>query len=509
MSGGCRTFGEYRFDRDSGVLTRGDEFVSIGQRGAHLLGALLDRAGEVLTQAELLDAGWPGLAVEESNLSVQIAHLRKVLGPAPEGGEWIATVPRIGYRFALARPGVMPTHEEARPSIAVLPFRNLTSDAEQQLFADGLVEDIINTLSKLSGLAVIARSSSFAFKGREVDARDAARELGVRYILEGSLQKSIDRIRITVRLNDTLQDRLVWSERYDRELSDLFVIQDEIALRLATEMQVIFLHGEEARLRYTTTSNVEAWTWYMKGLATVLWPERRLPPGEDMVVAREYWEKALALDPDSAALHGSLGFAHVWNARFRIWGERSAALAEATHHVERALELEPDYPEATLNLAMIRLIQGRFGEAEEAARRSVLLQPSSPKIANFAAYVLTATGHPDEAIVHIEKSRRLNPYHHPIHLGFLGNALRLAGRTREAIDVLEEFGSRVPGLGGRDLVIAYERAGMHEEAKEAAARLLSHAPDFSISKWIDTQFRSDAAEFDADIAARRPAGQAG
>ena len=182
----------------------------------------------------------------------------------------------------------------------------MSGDPEQEHFCDGLVEDIITTLSKLAGLRVIARNSSFVYKGRSVDVREAAKQLGVRYILEGSVRKSGNRIRITTQLIDAKDGTHVWAERYDRSIEDIFAIQDEITLILATEMQVRLTEGEQARLRYTTTNNVEAWTCWAQGLSYY----RQAITKENMAAALLWWEKALALDPASAALNAMLGFIH-------------------------------------------------------------------------------------------------------------------------------------------------------------------------------------------------------
>ena len=193
-----------------------------------------------------------------------------------------------------------------KPSIAVLPFQNMSGDAEQDHFCDGLVEDIITTLSKLAGLRVIARNSSFVYKGRSVDVREAAKQLGVRYVLEGSVRKSGNRIRVTTQLIDAKDGTHLWAERYDRSIDDIFAIQDEITLVVATEMQVKLTEGEQARLRYTTTKNVEAWTYWVQGLSHF----RQAVTKEKFGPARLYWEKALALDPTSAPLNAMVGFMH-------------------------------------------------------------------------------------------------------------------------------------------------------------------------------------------------------
>ena len=199
----------------------------------------------------------------------------------------------------------------------------MSGDPEQDFFADGLVEDIITTLSKLVGLRVIARNSSFVYKGQAVDVREAARQLGVRYVLEGSVRKSGNRIRITAQLIEAASGSHVWAERYERAFDDIFAVQDEITLVLATEMQVKFTEGEQARLHYTTTSNVEAWTYWVKGLSHY----RQAFTKENSTRALADWQRALALDQTSAALNGMLGFLHYIDARFGWWDNRRRPMA--------------------------------------------------------------------------------------------------------------------------------------------------------------------------------------
>ena len=189
----------------------------------------------------------------------------------------------------------------------------MSNDPEQEFFADGLVEDILTTLSKLSGLSVIARNSSFVYKGRAVDVRQVARELGVRYVLEGSVRKAGNRIRITAQLIDATTGAHIWADRFDRSVDDIFAVQDEITLTLATEMQVRLTEGEQARLRYTTTTNVEAWNLWVQGLNAY---RGGAVSRENNLQVRQYWEKALALDPGSASLNAMLGFMHFAAARF-------------------------------------------------------------------------------------------------------------------------------------------------------------------------------------------------
>lgn len=399
--------------------------------------------------------------------------------------------------------GVPPTMPD-KPSIAVLPFANMSGDPEQTHFCDGLVEDIITTLSKLAGLRVIARNSSFVYKGRSIDVREAARQLGVRYVLEGSVRKSSDRVRITAQLIDATDGAHVWAERYDRTIDDIFAIQDEITLVVATELQVRLTEGEQARLRYTTTSNIAAWTNWVQGLSHF----RQAVTKDTMGPARQYWEKALALDPGSAALRAMLGLMHCLDARFGWWDDRETALGKAQDYTNRAIELDPNNADAHTSLSLLLLLQERFDEAASEARLAVQLAPGSADAAELASFVLTPCGHPEEAIALSKKAIMLSPHHPPVYLGQLGNAYHMAGRIDDAIAAFKEYDARSPGLGFGlvDLVIIYRQNGRHEEAKQSADRLLAARPGFTIAGWRKTQFRRDKARLEADAAALHAAG---
>ncbi len=240
-----------------------------------------------------------------------------------------------------------------KPSIAVLPFANMSADPEQDYFADGLVDDIITTLSKISGLSVIARNSSFTYKGRPVDVRQVARELGVRYVLEGGVRKSGNRIRITAQLIDAGTGAHVWAERYDRSIDDIFAVQDEITLVLATEMQVRLTEGEQARLRYATTNNVEAWNHWVQGLSHF----RRGLSREHLTQALKLWQQANALDPSSACVNAMLGFLHYLNARFGFWDDRETALRKGGAYVDKALSLDPENSDAHMTRSLLLMLQ--------------------------------------------------------------------------------------------------------------------------------------------------------
>jgi adenylate cyclase len=390
------------------------------------------------------------------------------------------------------------------PSIAVLPFQNLSGDSEQDYFCDGLVDDILTSLSKLAGLRVIARNSSFSYKGRSVDVRDAAKQLGVRYVLEGSVRKSGNRIRISAQLIDAQDGTHLWAERYDRAIDDIFAIQDEITLVLATEMQVKLTEGEQARLRYTTTTNVEAWTYWAQGLSHY----RQSMSKEKMRAARSCWEKAPALDPTSAALNGMLSSVHWLDARFGWWDDRETALAKARIYADRALELDPENADAFTASSVALTMKGQYDEAVVHARRAIQLAPGSADAAHFASFVLASAGYAKEAVGESKRAMALNPNFPPYYLGNLGYALRLAGQVEEAIAAFKAYDARVPGsgFGLADLVILYQQNGQPDQAKHTAERFLSARPNFTITSWLKTQTIRDAGHLEADINALRSAG---
>ena len=389
-----------------------------------------------------------------------------------------------------------------KPSIAVLPFQNMSGDPEQEHFCDGLVEDIITTLSKLAGLRVIARNSTFVYKGHSVDIREAAKQLGVRYVLEGSVRKSGNRIRITAQLIDATNGAHLWAERYDRAMDDIFAIQDEITLTLATEMQVKLTEGEQARLHYTTTSNVEAWTYWVAGMSH----HRKAVTKEEYGQARFFWEKALTLDPASAALNAKLSFLHSLDARFGWWDNRETAIDKARAYADRALEIDPGNADAYTASSLILLSQRYYDEAVAAAREAVKLAPGAADTAELASHILTASGYPEDAVVLSEKAITLAPNYPAVYLGALGNAYRLSGRTEQAIAAFQAYHARNPGFGLTDLVIIYQQTGQPEKARRTAEQLLAARPNFTIAEWFKTQFRRDTAQVEADKAALRDAG---
>jgi adenylate cyclase len=482
--------------------------------GIHI-GDIISEEGDIFGDGVNIAVRLEGIA-QPGGISISEDAWRQVQGKVTAdfvdtGEQNLKNIPRPirVYRLRLeearaAQPAASRTPPPEQPSIAVMPFQNMSGDPEQEHFCDGLVEDIITTLSKLAGLRVIARNSSFVFKGRSVDVREAAKQLDVRYILEGSVRKSGNRVRITAQLIDAKDGTHVWAERYDRSIEDIFAIQDEITLILATEMQVRLTDGEQARLRYTTTHNVEAWTYWVQGLSY----HHQAIAKENQSSARLCWEKALALDPTSAALNAMLGFIHCLDARFGWWDDREAAIGKAHSYADRALELDPNNADGHIALGVLCLLKERYDEAVAHTRKAVQLAPGSADIANLAGFILALSGYPEEALVLAQKSIALSPNHPTLYLGVLGNAYRLSGQIEEAIAAFEAYNARSPGFGLADLVIAYQENGQPEKSKDAARRLLLARRDFTIAMWLKTQVRRDKARLEADVAALRTGGLA-
>ena len=484
--------------------------------GVHV-GDIISESGDIFGDGVNIAARLEGIA-EPGGISISEDAWRQVQGKVAAdfvdtGEQNLKNIPRPVrvYRVKLgtqhgtqadAVAAAPPAPSREQPSIAVLPFQNMSGDPEQEHFCDGLVEDIITTLSKVSGLRVIARNSTFVYKGRSVDVREAAKQLGVRYVLEGSVRKSGNRIRITAQLIDAKDGTHVWAERYDRSIDDIFAIQDEITLVLATEMQVKLTEGEQARLRYTTTNNVEAWTYWVQGLSYY----RQAITKENTGAAQLWWEKALALDSASAALNAMLGFVHGVNARFGWGNGRDAEIAKSRAYADRALELDANNADAHIVLGVLSAWNAHYDEAASHVRSAAQLAPSAADILNLASFILAPSGYPDEALILAQKSIALNPNHPAVYQGILGNACRLTGRFDEAIAAFEAYNARSPGFGLVDLVIAYRENGQAKKADEAAKRLLAARPDFTIASWLKTQFRHDKARLDADVAALHAAG---
>ncbi|WP_459573812.1 winged helix-turn-helix domain-containing tetratricopeptide repeat protein [Cupriavidus sp. 8B] len=488
MQGQRFTFGPFLLNLDNGTLQRKGERVAVGRRGILLLAALLKRQGEIVTKAELMDAAWPGTVVEESNLSVQIALLRKAVGLAPDGEVWITTIPRIGYCFQ----GSITTSEEAvdqpspKPSLAILPFANLSNDTDQDFFADGLADEIITTLSKFPGLIVIARSSSFAYKGKPMDVRRIASELGARYIVEGSIRKSGDRIRVVAQLSDGVSGSHLWAERYDRELHDMFAVQDEIARKIVAELSAALSPVEVALCPGVAsggTTHMEAYQCFLRG--------RAMQRGATQNVAvfertSDLFRQAIALDPDYPAPYAALGMAlaHAYYNRWTDDPERS--LAEAEELVDKTIERDPGEPFAHGVAALVAMYRKDFRRWALEVDEALSLNPNFAPALSLRATLNIYSGHPRVAIRDLERAMRLDPYFTQGYLHHLGVAHIVAGDYETAVAILRERILLVPqtDMSRAYLASALGNLGYLDEARGVWDELIAINPAYSFADRI-------------------------
>jgi TolB-like protein/Tfp pilus assembly protein PilF len=438
-------FGRFLLQPAAQRLLVDDTAATLGPRAFDLLVALVERAGQLVSKTELLDRVWPGLVVEENNLQVQVSALRKILGP-----DAIATIPGRGYRFTLQpEPAGSPQHSPATatppapsdaeaPSIAVLPFVNISDDAANEYFADGLSEELLNVLSKIRGLRVASRTSAFSFKGVPVDIPTAARKLNVATILEGSVRKSGSRVRITAQLVHVATDSHLWSQTYDRELEDIFAVQDDIAHAVVTEMRGALMHeGSAAPGSAQVTAevqsavkgrsrNAEAYRLHLQGSFFM-----NRYNAEDMTTAIGYFRRAVDLDPEYASAWASLSYCYL-NQGANGWVPFAEGAERAREAAGRALEVEPDLAAGHWALGSVHMYYDwDWKAAESCMRRALRLAPEDSLLAVSAATLLLNLGQVDEAAALVARALALDPLNAGAYLtsGWLES---LAGRLAES-----------------------------------------------------------------------------
>jgi TolB-like protein len=448
-------FGPFLLNTEVGTLLRDGEPIAVSGRGVRLLQALLERPGEVLSKAELLDAAWPGLAVEESNLTVQIAHLRKALSPAPDGRDWIATIPRIGYRFVGPAAGSARTSPaKAQPSLAVLPFANLGNDPEQEFFADGLAEEIITTLSRLSGLVVAARSLSFAYKGSTTDLRRIAGDLQVRYILEGSVRKGGSRIRMAARLIDGETGGQMWADRYDRELNDIFAIQDDVTRRIVEALQVALGPKEAPTLGQARTRDIEALGWFLRARALA---RGSVQNAEVFARYTEFLRRAIDRDLGYAEAHAGLAIALVQNYLNRWTGDPDQSLVDARRVADEGIRIDPRNPFTHFAAGLAAMFSRDLQRAASEVETVLTINLQDAQAITLRGTICLYSGDPLAAIPHLERSMHLDPGFGHLHLHLLGMAHLVAGKYETAAQLFRERILEVPQT---DMTRAYLAAAL-------------------------------------------------
>jgi TolB-like protein len=494
-------FGPFRLETSAEILFRGAAALPVGRRAVGVLRALLEHPGVPVSKDALMQAAWPGLAVEENNLTVQIAALRRVLGEEPGGDRWIETLPRRGYRFVgpIAKPDEPLVSTAARaaapplpdkPSIVMLPFANLSDDPEQEYFADGMVEDITTALSKLRWFFVIARNSAFTYKGRAVDVTTIGRELGVRYVLEGSVRRSGTRLRVTVQLIDAQMGNHVWAERYDRDLADIFQIQDEITKRVVAAIEPELYAAEHIRSQRKAPGTLDAWECVVRALSCIGQGTRR---GD--LEAEALCRRAIEISPDYGQAHSLLAWALL---RRTYWsGGLMSVLPEVTTEVQTALGLDDRDPWAHLAQANLLMRKRHCSESVRAFRRALELNPNFALAHAFVGTPLNILGAHDEARRGAEHALRLSPNDRLVG-AYVGRVMTNAHfRTQnytECIVWARKLIERAPEdiWGHTWLTAALAFLGDTVAAAEVQIILRRLQPEYSIA-WL-TQQSSTAAE---------------
>ena len=466
---------------------------------------LIQHRERVVSKDELLASVWCGRIVSDSALFTRINAARSAIGDTGDAQRLIKTLPRKGVRFvgevreietrpigaadpALPIGRTAGHHQRAglplpdRPSIVVLPFTNMSGDPEHEHFADGMSDDLITGLARIRWLFVIARNSAFVYKHRAVDVRQVANELGVRYVLEGSVRRAGKRLRISAQLIDAVTSGHHWAERYDRELDDIFAVQDEITRHVAAAIEPHVLVAEGLRASVQSSEDLGAWELVARARTNV-W---RLT-GDDYEFAIDALQRAVATYPDYPPARSLLGYCLVI-ASHMGWIDRDKGLPAGLQHASRALLLDDRDPWAHIALGYCALMERRTEESIAAFRQAVTLNPNSAAAHSHLSRGLAFSGQDREAIEHGEQAIRLSPLDPDMALFLGGVAIGnfAAGRYADAARYATEAVRRRPGFHGvkRMLCASHARAGNVDEARSLLAALVREQPQLSLD-WIN------------------------
>ena len=490
----------FRFDPRTGELRGDGKQVRLTPRAAAVFTMLAECAPKLVTKQELFERVWGGLAVSDDALTSCIQELRQALGDDARAPRYIETRHRRGYRViepvtvigeiaeaggldaarvGHRRDGSLPLPD--RPSIAVLPFVDMSSDPDQEHFADGITEDLITGLSRIRWLFVIARNSTFQYKGKPPDIRLVGRELGVRYVLEGSVRRQGKRLRITAQLIDATGGGHHWAERYDRELGDIFAMQDEITRSVAAVIEPRLLAAEGVRALSRSAGDLDAWELVARA-QTRLWRMSKA----DFEAAIGGLEKAVEIYPEYAPARSLLAFSLLF-AMHMGWLDRARELRRGHEQALAATALDDHDPWGHIALGYEALMAWRSEELIAAFKRAVDLNPNSAAAHGHLGHGLAFSGRDQEAIRHSEEAIRFSPFD-PMMALFLGNIAvshYLAGRYDESFRYATEAAQVRPGFHGahRLRCASLARTGRIAEARSLLATVRSEQPQLSLA-WI-------------------------
>jgi TolB-like protein len=486
-------FEDYALDGNRRELRRGDELVAVEPQVFDLLQYLIRNRDRVVSKDDLIEEIWQGRIVSDATLASRINAARNALRDNGVDQRLIRTMLRRGIRFvgdvqedggmeAVAGTVAPPCLSlPDRPSIAVLPFSNMSGDPEQDYFADGMVEDIITGLSHVRWLFVIARNSSFTYKGRAVDVKQVGRELGVRYVLEGSVRKVGNRVRITGQLIDAEDGSHLWAERYDRDLTDVFAVQDEITISVVAAIEPNLRRAEIERVKRKRPDNLDAYDFLLRALPDVY---TFMPPGA--AKGLQLLERALAIEPSYALAHGFAAWAY--QTLFIRGGMDGTHRVKALHHAHAAIEMgQGDAMALALAGFTIGLVEHNRGLAEQAFAQALALSASCVFVYAFGCVPVAYGGDAARAIEWGERAMRLSPLDTMscIPQGIVGFGNFLLGRHEDAVAAGRRAVELNPGFSILHgwLAAPLVRLGRLDEARASAARLMALDPDFSVGRW--------------------------
>jgi TolB-like protein len=492
-------FEDYAFDTDRRELQRGPKVVPTTPQVFDLLDYLIRNRERVVSKDDLVGSVWKGRIVSDAALTTRVNAARCVIGDSGEEQRLIKTLPRKGFRFVgTVREGSEHAEAEAIaagskrvpepllplpdvPSIAVLPFVNLSPEADQEYFADGMVEEIITALSRFKTLFVIARNSSFTYKGRAVDVKQVGRELGVRYVLEGSVRKSASRVRITGQLVDATIGAHIWADRFDGALEDIFDLQDQLSARIVGAILPKLEQAEIQRAGRKPTESLQAYDYYLRGMASFHQGSRKA-----LVRALEFFNKVIELDPHFASAYAMAAWCHAVPLSF--WTADREKSVDAERLARHAARLGSDDATALCVAGfVIAGIARDFDVGIAMVSRAIVLNPNLMSAWSLSGWTRVLNGDPDVAIEHFARAERLSPFDPFIWFVHIGYAYAhfFAGRYDEALSAAEHCLRDMPKLRAALWIVAASSAlvGATDRARDAIARLLVLDPSWRLSEF--------------------------
>lgn len=522
---------DWLVDPAASRIRKNDQEVKLEPKVMEVLCYMAKRPGMVITREHLESDVWTGTIVGYDALTATIIKLRKALQDNSKNPKYIETLPKKGYRLiadvqqtdgTVAKSSTITATEKQssiniriiipvalviisilswliisnqipepeviladKPSIVVLPFANISKETEQNYFANGITEDLTTDLSGLSGLYVIARRSANIYKGKTIDAIKVSKELDVKYIVEGSVQKSGDHIRVNVRLIDAKNDHQIWAERYDRELKDIFTVQDELRKNILFALEITLTAEEQKRIAHRYTASLEAYDIFLQAQSYLVHQTK-----DDNKIARKLFLDAIEIDPGFARAYGGLALSHANDFRFHWTADQTQSAKEALKTGKIAISLDALSPQAHWVLGYIYLfVKEDHGRAIKMGLRTIEIEPNHADGLMLLAVTYVFAGEPKKAIKLVSKAKRLNPYYPSQYPSVLGTSNLLAGNYEASIKAYEESieinSSRIqPNIY---LAASYFRAGQLDAAIWQVEQIKLNFPFFKLDEWVSRQ----------------------